>query len=226
MMERLAEDKLKNCSLPLKPVPIEFTGKIVKLKPLDIARDSEVLFFRTNGSPIVTQSKSLDSYDHDKLIWQYFAYGPFNSLDEFRSHISEIANSPNMLTFCVFDVETDLQIGMATLINQPQYLKIEIGHVIYSPIAQRTGANLEACYLLLSHCFKLGYRRAEWKCHSLNVRSHRAALNIGFTFEFTQMYHMISKGANRDTSWFRILDFEWEDVKKKLEHKLYQSEVA
>ena len=56
----------------------------------------------------------------------------------------------------------------------------------------------------------LGYRRVEWKCNARNERSRRAAQRLGFTFEGVQDAHMIAKGRNRDTAWFRLLAHEWE----------------
>ena len=63
----------------------------------------------------------------------------------------------------------------------------------------------------------LGYRRVEWKCDSLNERSRRAALRLGFCFEGIFRQHMIIKGKNRDTAWFAMLDSDWPDVKLRLE---------
>ncbi|HLV37504.1 MAG TPA: GNAT family protein, partial [Spirillospora sp.] len=104
----------------------------------------------------------------------------------------------------------------------PQHLKVELGNIWYSPIAQRTGANTEAIYLMLEHAFGLGYRRIEWKCDALNERSRRAALHLGFQFEGIQEYHYIVKGRSRDTAWFRMLDREWPDVRQRLEALLGQ----
>ena len=44
---------------------------------------------------------------------------------------------------------------------------------------------------------------------------------MGFLFEGIQEQHMIVKGRNRDTAWFRILDHEWPAVKQRLETLLY-----
>ncbi len=53
------------------------------------------------------------------------------------------------------------------------------------------------------HVFEdLGYRRYEWKCNALNAPSRRAAMRFGFTFEGVFRQHMITKGRNRDTTWF------------------------
>jgi RimJ/RimL family protein N-acetyltransferase len=105
--------------------------------------------------------------------------------------------------------------------NVPAFLRIELGGIWYSPVVQRTQAHLESTYLMLLHCFDLGYRRVEWKCDSRNERSRRAALRMGFMFEGIQEEHMIIKGQNRDTAWFRILAREWPVVGPKLEGMLY-----
>jgi RimJ/RimL family protein N-acetyltransferase len=105
--------------------------------------------------------------------------------------------------------------------NSPEHLKIELGGIWYSPIVQRTAANTEATYLMLNHAFGLGYRRVEWKCNALNERSRRAALRMGFQFEGIQESHMIMKGRNRDTAWFRILVHEWSAVEAHLRALLY-----
>ena len=87
---------------------------------------------------------------------------------------------------------------------------IEVGHVLYSPALQRTPLGTETQYLLARYVFEtLGYRRYEWKCDALNAPSRRAALRYGFIFEGTFRQHMITKGRNRDTAWFSMLDSEW-----------------
>ncbi|STQ13713.1 N-acetyltransferase GCN5 [Enterobacter cloacae] len=55
----------------------------------------------------------------------------------------------------------------------------------------------------------LGYRRYEWKCNSLNEPSRKAALRLGFLFEGRFRQALVTKGHNRDTDWFSIIDKEW-----------------
>jgi RimJ/RimL family protein N-acetyltransferase len=74
---------------------------------------------------------------------------------------------------------------------------------------------------MLQHAFGLGYRRLEWKCHALNERSGRSALRIGFKFEGIQEAHLIIKDRNRDTAWYRMLDYEWPAARMRLEQMLY-----
>ena len=104
--------------------------------------------------------------------------------------------------------------------NDPLNLKIELGGIWYSPIVQRTGVNTEATWLMLDHAFRLGYRRVEWKCDSLNARSRHAALQMGFRFEGIQEQHRITKGRNRDTAWFRIVAEEWPAVDARLRARI------
>ncbi len=207
--------------LPDKPASVVLSGKYVHLEPLLIDRDSQPLFEMSNGNAIQLGKRSIGSYDADELIWRYMFDGPFKNINELKASLLPQINATNGLCFCVFDVISGKQIGVANFMNNvPAHLKIELGGIWYSPVVQRTLANTEATYLMLKHCFKLGYRRVEWKCHSHNERSRRAALRMGFKFEGVQDSHMIVKNCNRDTAWFRILENEWPEVKQKLEFVL------
>lgn len=212
----------RRTQLPLKPAPVTLAGKRFRLLPLDVERDKNALYAVTNGSPVALGERTVGAYDADKMVWRFMSAGPFATPEAFEGYLRRLDDAPNALAFCVFDVATGRQIGSASYMNNaPEHLKVEIGAVWYSPIAQRTGANTEATYLMLRHAFELGYRRVEWKCNALNERSRRSALRMGFTFEGIQDYHMIIKGRTRDTAWFRILDREWPDVKRHLEGLLY-----
>jgi RimJ/RimL family protein N-acetyltransferase len=101
---------------------------------------------------------------------------------------------------------------------EPQHGVIEIGHIWFAPALQRTRAATEAIYLLARHAFDdLGYRRLEWKCDSLNAPSRRAADRFGFTYEGIFRQHMITKGRNRDTAWYSIIDSEWPSRREAFE---------
>jgi RimJ/RimL family protein N-acetyltransferase len=101
----------------------------------------------------------------------------------------------------------------------------ELGNIWYAPVAQRTKANTETCFLLLRHCFEnLHYRRMEWKCDARNERSRCAALRLGFTFEGIFRQHMIIKGENRDTAWFAMLDHAWPPIAAAMQYWLYEDD--
>lgn len=209
---KLSESQLAlSSSLPKKPDPVFLQGKLVYLEPLVIARDSQPLFELSNGSPIQLGNRSMEAYDPYSLIWRYmFNYPPSPTLKELSDLLEAQVNAPDGLCLCVFDRSSRQAIGVANFMsNAPTHLKIELGGIWYSPIAQGTGANREATCLMLEHAFHLGYRRVEWKCNALNERSRKAALKIGFKFEGIQENHMIDRGESRDTAWFRILESEW-----------------
>ena len=64
-------------------------------------------------------------------------------------------------------------------------------------------------YLMMRHAFKLGYRRYEWKCNSLNAASRAAAQRLGFSYEGVFRQATVAKGRNRDTAWYAAIDAEW-----------------
>ena len=217
--EPLAEEVLaRRARLPRKPAPVSLTGRIVHLRPLDLARDVEALHAVSDGQPVMLGERSVDAYDADTLIWRYLPGGPFATAGDLAGWLRGVVELPDAICLCVRDAATGQPVGSASyLANSPEHLKVELGNIWYSPIAQRIGANTEATYLMLRHAFALGYRRVEWKCDALNERSRRAALRMGFVFEGIQEYHYIVKGRSRDTAWFRILDREWPQVKARLE---------
>ncbi|CAG8390455.1 unnamed protein product [Penicillium salamii] len=150
-------------------------------------------------------------------LWDYMAEEPFSDLNTFKENIASKSTSSDPYFYAIIDHRENLPtsgkaIGHISLMRiVPSHLNIEIGHVMYSAALQRTTGATEAVYLLAQHAFHdLGYRRLEWKCHSLNEPSRRAALRLGFTFEGIFRQHMIVKGRNRDTAWFSILKDEWD----------------
>jgi RimJ/RimL family protein N-acetyltransferase len=212
-MQLSPEVLMRRSALPLKPDTPVLTGSKVLLRPLDAAAHAEALFRVSNGQPVTIGNNSSGPYDADERIWRYMSAGPFSGIGEFRAYLDRLQAPPNQSAYCAVLAAGGEPCGVTTLMNNvPEHLKIELGNIWYSPAVQGTGVNAEAAFLMLEHCFNLGYRRVEWKCDALNERSRRAALRIGFQFEGIQQAHMIIKGRNRDTAWFRILDSEWPAV--------------
>ena len=218
----LDEDVLRRrAELPLKPAPVTLSGTIVQLRPLDLDRDVPTLYRISNGRPARLGDREIGTYDADALIWRFMGGGPFADTDALAAWLRAQVEAPNVLPLAVVDRVLGEPVGTVTFMsNEPAHLKIELGSIWYSPLAQRTGANTEATHLMLAHAFGLGYRRVEWKCDALNERSRRAALRMGFKFEGIQQAHYIVKGRNRDTAWFRMLDYEWPSARASLERLL------
>ena len=64
-------------------------------------------------------------------------------------------------------------------------------------------------YLMMRWAFENGYRRYEWKCNALNLRSRQAAQRLGLSYEGVFRQATVSKGRNRNTAWFAAIDSEW-----------------
>jgi RimJ/RimL family protein N-acetyltransferase len=180
----------------LPPGPATLSGRFGSVSRLDARRDAAGLW------------RALQ--DHDD-VWTYItAHGPFAGEDAFSLWLAEREASKDPYFYAVQDAAGHA-LGFLTLMEiRPLMRVIEVGFIVYSPALQRTPLATETQYLLARYVFEtLGYRRYEWKCHSLNAPSRRAALRYGFVFEGILRQHMISKGRNRDTAYFSMLDSEW-----------------
>jgi RimJ/RimL family protein N-acetyltransferase len=117
--------------------------------------------------------------------------------------------------FAIISKKLNKAIGVASYLRiKPNKGSIEIGHINYSPLLQNTTAATEAMYLMMKWAFDNGYRRYEWKCNSLNLKSRKAAQRLGFSYEGVFRQMSINKGRNRDTAWFAIIDKEWQGIER------------
>ncbi len=151
-------------------------------------------------------------------MWTYLPYGPFADFAAYRGWIEAkwLGNDP--LLFALVDAASHQAVGVASYLRiDPPAGSIEVGHLGYSPLLQRTPAATEAMFLLMAQAFALGYRRYEWKCDALNEPSRAAALRLGFTFEGLFRQATVVKGRNRDTAWYSILDSEWPALRTAFE---------
>jgi RimJ/RimL family protein N-acetyltransferase len=146
---------------------------------------------------------------HD-AIWAYLNYGPFADFQDLSEWLAGRIKLDDPYSYAVVD-PSGQALGIATLMEiRPAMRVIEVGNILYSPALQRTPLGTEAQYLLARYAFEtLGYRRYEWKCNTLNAPSRRAAARYGFVFEGVFRQHMITKGRNRDSAYYSMLDSEW-----------------
>lgn len=195
------------------PRRTDYEGEFITLSPVRPEVDSAELFAGSHGSDLREQ------------IWTYMGYGPFENEHQMQSWLEEGAGSDDPLFLTVHDRDSGRRVGMVSFLNiDSDMRRLELGHIWYSPDAQRSNVNTETVYLMLYEALdRLKYRRVEWKCDSLNGRSRRAAIRLGFRFEGIFRQHMIIKGRNRDTAWYALLDSEWPDVKENMQTWLYQN---
>jgi RimJ/RimL family protein N-acetyltransferase len=173
-------------------------GRSVRLEALDPTRHGDDLW------------QTLQGPDADPLLWDYLPYGPFNARADFNAWLSRHAASQDPLFFAVVEQSSGQVQGVLSYLTiAPQHGSIEIGHICYGRVMQRSVQATEVIYLLAKHAFDNGYRRLEWKCNNDNARSKRAAERFGFSYEGLFRQHMVLKDRNRDTAWFSIIDSEW-----------------
>ena len=182
---------------PPRPPRDPMAGRFCRVEPLDPDRHAADLY-------------DANALDTEGRIWTYLPYGPFQSLENYRGWMHDHCRGDDPLFHAIVDTATGKAVGVASYLRiTPASGSIEVGHINYSPLLQRTPAATEAMYLMMKRAFELGYRRYEWKCDALNARSRAAAQRLGLSFEGVFRQAAIYKGRNRDTAWYAAIDREW-----------------
>jgi RimJ/RimL family protein N-acetyltransferase len=187
-------------------------GRFCRLAPLDAAQHAEALHEE-------------QAVDRDGRNWTYLPYGPFASASEYAELLRSVESGDDPLFFAIILRESQRPVGLASYLRIDLAMgSIEVGHLSFSPVLQRTAAATEAMYLMMRRAFdELGYRRYEWKCDSFNGPSWNAAKRLGFRYEGTFRQNWVHKGRNRDNAWFSIIDSEWPAIRSALEKWLDQA---
>ena len=202
---------VESFSIPPHPKGISIEGKLVDLKPLIASEFSEELFIS-------------NAIDKEGINWAYLPYGPFESQADYAKWIKSFEEGDDPIFFAVISKKLKKAIGIASFLRiNPNKGLIEVGHINYSPLLQKTTEATEAMFLMMKWVFDNGYRRYEWKCNALNLKSRRAAQRLGFSYEGVFRQMTISKGRNRDTAWFAIIDKEWAEIERCFDQFLSES---
>jgi len=190
--------------VPPRPTRSEMAGRYVRLEPLLVAHAPALHEANLQG--------------RDGRNWTYLSYGPFDTLAAYSRWVGEMTRDGDPLFYAIVDLDTGLPTGVASYLRiTPASGSIEVGHINYSPLLQRTRGATEAMYLMMKWAFEVGYRRYEWKCDALNAPSRRAAQRLGLSYEGTFRQATIVRGRNRDTAWFAAIDSEWPALKAAFE---------
>jgi len=186
---------VENWSPPPFPPHVPLSGRHCRIEPLQAARHARDIW----------QAQAEDSTGAG---WTYLFSGPFAKFEELERYLAEAEASRDPQFYAI--VVEGRAVGMAAYLRiDPKNGVIEIGHIYFSPRLAQTRAATEAMFLFMSNAFELGYRRYEWKCDSCNLPSRAAAARLGFTYEGKFRQAIVYKCRNRDTTWFSILDADW-----------------
>lgn len=193
------------------PKPVSLTGKYAMIEPYLREVHERALWDAFGGDAV------------NELI-RYFPNGPYEGpkgLGDWLDHI----NSTGTITNVIRSRRSGDVVGMASYMRpDPANGVVEVGSVAHGAAMARSPISTDAHYLLAKHVFEdLGYRRYEWKCHNLNEPSKVTARRLGFTFEGVFRQHIVSKGMNRDTAWFSMIDGEWPLLSRAFEAWLDQT---
>lgn len=194
---------------PRRPPPrTAMTGRFCVVEPLDPERHAAQLFAAFA--------------EDDGRMWTYLPRGPYASAGEYRDWAEGAARLADPLTHAIIDKAAEAAVGTAAFMRVDTAAGvIEVGSITYSPRLQRQPAGTEAMYLMMRRVFdELGYRRYEWKCNSLNMPSRAAALRLGFQYEGLFRQATLTRGRNRDTMWFSVIDRDWPALRTAFERWL------
>ncbi len=188
---------------PAAPTPTVLNGHYARLEPLDVSHAQAL--HAANGE------------DATGAMWDYLPNGPFSAA-QYREWVASVQRSLDPLFFAIVDKSTGEPGGVMSYLRiAPESGSIEIGWICLAPRLQRTRAATEAIFLTMKWAFEAGYRRFEWKCNALNLRSRRAAERFGLSYEGIFRQATISKGRNRDTAWYAAIDKEWPALRAAFE---------
>src|SRR5205823_7445731 len=192
-----------------RPPRTAMVGRFCTIEPLDTERHAAELF-------------AANAEDREGRMWTYLPWGPFDNFAAYRQWAETASRIADPFLHAIIDAETGQAIGAAAYLRiEPQQGVIEVGGITYSPRLQRRPAGTEAMYLMMRRVFdELGYRRYEWKCNSLNAPSRAAAERLGFRYEGLFRQATITRGRNRDTTWFSVIDSEWPALRAAFERWL------
>ncbi|WP_298626411.1 GNAT family protein [uncultured Legionella sp.] len=187
-----------------RPEKKPINGSFCILEPMDINKHAKDLY----------ESLLMDNKGES---WTYLPYGPFQSLHEFKAWLERTCSEEDVVLYTILDIKNQLPIGVSGYLRiNNEHGVVEVEHLHFSKLLQKTAAATEAMYLMMFYAFDiLKYRRYEWKCNSLNKASWNAAIRLGFKFEGIFRQSNVYKNCNRDTAWFSIIDAEWPELNQR-----------
>ena len=183
-------------------------GKKIKLRPL-LDSDAQIL---VNAAS-------------DGELWSlpYTVVPSQQTVDQYITRAIDGRNAGTVIPFVIEDIVSDKAIGSTRFWKiDTNNRKLEIGHTWYSKSFQKTYANTEVKYLMLSYAFEeLKCVRVQFTTDELNQNSRNAIMRIGAKQEgIVRNERIMPNGRIRNSARFSIIDSEWPSIKLWLEGKI------
>ncbi|MGH2666456.1 GNAT family N-acetyltransferase [Flavobacterium sp.] len=188
--------------------PLVLKGNEITLLPLEKEHLDQLFLAASNKE--IWELTSVD-YSVEEIF-----YPNFNKALEER-------NNGSVYPFVIVYNLTNQIIGTTRLLDiYPNDKKLEIGVTWIMKEFWGTAINLECKLVLLQHCFEtLQANRVQFRAKDNNLRSRRAIEKIGGVFEGILRNDKIEpNGIPRNTSFYSILQEEWENVKVNIEAQI------
>jgi len=110
---------------------------------------------------------------------------------------------------------------------RPVHRGLEIGWTWLDPRIWRTGANVEAKLLMLTHAFEtVDCIRVEFKTDARNERSRAALAALPASFEGVFRNHMVMPYGLRDSAYYSVIADDWPRVRANLRERLHRLETG
>ena len=188
--------------------PVTFSGSNVILEPLSLEHLEGIISAVKDGE-----------------LWNLW-FTSIPSPEKAEVYIKTALNmreNAGAMPFVIRDKRSNIIIGSTRYFDVDEVnQRLEIGYTWYSESYQRTAANTETKYLLLSHAFEnLNAIAVEFRTHWHNHKSRAAIARLGAKQDGVLRNHQRSgEWIYRDTVVVSIINLEWPAVKRSLEFKL------
>jgi RimJ/RimL family protein N-acetyltransferase len=178
--------------------PIELRGDLVIIEPLAAGHAAGLL----------------DAADSDE-VFAWLPYPRPTDLDQSRAWIDGALadrRADRRMPFAVLHADTGSVIGTTSYWDfDAKNQHVEIGSTWLGRSSWRTGCNLEAKLLLMTHAFEvLELERVAFRTDIRNERSRRAIERLGAVKEGVHRHEMLRRDCSwRDSVHYSILRSEW-----------------
>ena len=134
---------LDNWTPPPRPMQNPMAGRFCRIEPLKPQRHAAELY-------------EANALDKEGKIWTYLPYGPFENPESYFDWMNDNIPGEDPLFYAIIDNATEKAVGVASYLRiNPASGSIEVGHINYSPLLQKTPAATEAMYLMMKQALYL-----------------------------------------------------------------------